>query len=198
LFIGWRQLRRYLLPAPSVKLPPSGASPWSRERPDMPWQQTDHSRTSGGPDMSRQQTATPWQQGRNNSGFTPPVPVVANGYGPQTSVITPAQGTGNGLLAYQTPFPQPGYAGPPPSYTMNAPQILSAVPAAGGFAPSNGSVPPVTDGFPVLPYASGPAVTNGQWTGRPTNATPEVNDPYLLEMIRQSREKGNTSGQPMG
>jgi len=156
LFMGWRQLRKYLLPEAPVKLPPSGASPWSRERQDSPWQQTDHSWSQESIGTPWQQTATPWQQMSNNSGFTPPGPAVANGYGPQTSMITPAQGIGNGLPPYQTQFPQPDYAGSPPAYGMDAQRVFSAVPMAGDFAPSNGNVPPVTDSFAAIPRAAGP------------------------------------------
>jgi hypothetical protein len=63
----------------------------------------------------------------------------------------------------------------------------SAIPfnAAANMVPmnnNNGALPP------ALPVA------NGQWTGSPTNAPPDVNDPYLLEMIQQYREKGSASG----
>jgi hypothetical protein len=169
LFIGWQQLRRYLMPVAPVKLPPSGAPPWSRERPNNPWKPMN-----------------------NNQGFPPSGPAVASAYGPATSPITP--------------YPYQG------------------APVAGNFAPSNGNFPPVTDGFPALPHASdperaipfnaapymvpmnnnngalppAPPVTNGQWNGSPTNAGPDINDPYLVEMIREYREKGNAPGQPIG
>ena len=76
LFIGWRQLRKHLMPATLVKLPPSGAPPWSRERAD---------------NLSKQVN--------NNQGFIPPGPAIAGAYRPATSPIIPHQGnSNNGLL----------------------------------------------------------------------------------------------------
>jgi hypothetical protein len=162
LFIGWRQLRGHLLPAPPVKLPPSGASPWSRERTDTPWRQTN-----------------------NNQGFPPPNPAVTNGYGPVSSGIMPPSGTQQGIPAPQTGFPYHDYTGPPPSYSMDAPRGYPGTPttqyeryeehvsAARGypgtpttvsFAPDSGNLPPVinasfppiTDEFASIPRATDP------------------------------------------
>ena len=191
LFIGWQLLRRHLMPVAPVKLPPSGAPPWSRVRPDSP--------------LRGQGTNNTWNPMNNNQRFIPPGPAFTNGYGPVTSAIMPHQGSRQG-------FPQ--------------------TPMAGNFAPSNGnfppvtrvSSPPVTDGFTVLPRATGPEgaipfrqetpmvpsmnnnngtlppappVTNGQWTGNQPLATPDANDPFLRELIRQYRERDSASGQPL-
>lgn len=106
-----------------------------------------------------------------------------------------------------------------------APEAGNFAPSYGNIPPvTDAGSPPVTDGFPALPQASDPEralpfnaaaymgpmnndngalppaqpVTQGQWTGSPTSAPPDVNDPYLLEMIRQYREKDSASGQPTG
>jgi hypothetical protein len=203
LFIGWRQLRRHLLPAPAVKLPPSGASPWSRERTDIPWGQTN-----------------------NNQGFPPPDPAVTNGYGSVSSGIMPPSGTQQGFPAPQTGFSYHDYAGPPPSYGIDAPRGYPGTPTTVSFAPASGNLPPITNAsfppvtneFASIPRATGPEkavrfnrstrlvpmnnndnaalpaappVTNGQRAGN-------FNDPYLREMVRHYGQKGQDIGQQTG
>ena len=192
LFIGWQLLRRHLMPVAPVKFRPSGAPPWSRERPGNP--------------LSGQGMNNTWNPVNNNRRFTPPGPAFTNGYSPVTSAIMPHQGIRQG-------FPQTPMAG-------------NFAPSNGNFPPVTGvSSPPATDGFTVLPRAAGPErtipfrqptpmvppmnntngtlppappVTNGQWTGNPPLATPDVNDPFLRELMRQYRENGSAPGQPMG
>jgi hypothetical protein len=210
LFIGWRQLRGHLLPAPPVKLPPSGAPPWSRERTDTPWRQTN-----------------------NNQGFPPPDPAVTNGYGPVSSGIMPPSGTQQGFPVPQTGFPYQDYAGPPPSYSMDATRGYPGTPTTVSFAPDSGnlppvtnaSFPPVTDEFASIPRATNPEkavhfnrstrlvpmnnndnaalpgappVTNGQWAGNSNGRVPNFNDPYLREMIQQYSQKGQDTFEPTG
>jgi hypothetical protein len=126
------------------------AAPWSRERTDIPW--------------SREHTDIPWGQTNNYQGFPPPDPAVTNGFGPVSSGIMPPSGTRQGIPAPQTGFPYHDYAGPPPSYGMDAPREYPGAPTTVSFAPvsgnlppvTNASFPPVTDEFASIPRATGP------------------------------------------
>ena len=107
---------------------------------------------------------TPWQQMNNNQGFMPPDPAVTNGYGSLNTAIIPNQGTQEGLPVRQTGFPYYDYAGPPPSYGMDAPGGYPGTPTTAGFAPSSGNLAPptnasfrsATDEFAAIPRATDP------------------------------------------
>ncbi|HLH61675.1 MAG TPA: hypothetical protein VKV20_08330 [Ktedonobacteraceae bacterium] len=211
LFLGWWQLRKHLLPPQPAKLPPSGAPPWSRERP-----------------------LSPWEQAKKSQGATPGA-AIANQYGPVSSSIVPATHTAQGWPVPQpeNPYPgQPGYPGytppqfssgdePPRAYPEASTAALGMASSTGSFLPViDLSSLPVTGEFPSLSRATGPEKalrlkrstrlvpidshqTNGALPivppasdGQQDDQVPDLNDPYLKEMIRQYSEKGRAIKQP--
>lgn len=150
LGVGWLMFRRMLLPGAEVKLPPSGARPWSRTRAPSP----DGQGGAGGMNMEQFNRNAAAAFGAPSNGNMPS----PNGF----------EQFGNGVVP-----PNNGFA--PNMQGFDGPQMNFPGPASNGYAPqgngyggfSDGFIPPSPQIFPqseasMIPPGSGafPVINN--------------------------------------
>ncbi len=184
-FIGWWLLRKRLLPVKKVKLPPSGANPWSRVRTsNTPWNM--HSNGSTQPASSNNQLyngPAPWGQ---NSVSPTGIPFDRNIAPPINNVAPTPYGFGQTSMQNDfAPSSQLSFSG------LNQMHNASAIPAP--------SKPGVNS-----PQAMDNNSNNGdetdadaykQWLHNNLAGAPDLNNPYLHELIKQYSDKSRAARQ---
>ncbi len=178
LFIGWWLLRKHLLPNNTVQLPPSGANPWSRVRPND----------------ARSTNVNVTSQSDDNSSQLPksPMPFVNNSIAP-TSIpfnnivalpeidIAP---TPNGFVQANTNSLAPSLSQKPPNKLNQIPNV-QLIPIPGPTTSEldtqqtlgkNGNSVTASDGYE-------------QWLSNNFTGTSDLNDPYLKELLKQFSDK---------
>jgi hypothetical protein len=184
-FIGWWLLRKRLLPVKKVKLPPSGANPWSRVRTSNTlWNM--HSNGSTQPASSNNQLyngPAPWGQ----HSVTPVgIPFNRNIAPPINNVAPTPNGFGQTSMQYDfAPSSQLSFS------SFNQMHNASAIPA-----PSK----PEVNGL----QATDNNTNNGdetdvdaykQWLHNNRTGAPDLNNPYLHELIKQYSDKSRAARQ---
>jgi hypothetical protein len=166
-FIGWWLLRKHLLPVKNVKLPPSGADPWCRVRVnDTSW------------NMNVNGSTQPF--GSNNQLSNGPVPwghtsvaLAPYGFGqiyPQNNFAPGSQLSFNGLDQIHNAPVMPAPAKP----EINGPQAMG-----NNYNDSYGRE---EDAYQ-------------QWLRNNPEGTPDINNPYFKELIKQYSDKSRAARQ---
>ena len=172
LLIGWWLLRKRLLPINTVQLPPSGANPWSRVRPnDTLATHVNGAFQHDGNYAQLSNSQVPWG---NNS-------------------IAPTVITFNKNVATPTPsrFAQANTNSFAPSVGQYPPNELNQIPnvqliSAPGPATSETNIPQTLGKNGNSVNASD---AYEQWLRNNSTGTPDLNDPYLKELLKQFSDK---------
>ena len=164
-FIGWWLLRKRLLPVKNVKLPPSGADPWSRVRAsDTPW------------NMNVNGNTQPFSN--NNQLSSDPV------FWGHTSVVPTLYGSG------QT-YPQNNFA-PGSHLSINGSNHIHNAPAMPGPAkPGVNEYQAIGNNVNASYRREEDAYQ--QWLRNNPERTQDLNNPYLKELIKQYSDKSRTA-----
>lgn len=194
LGVGWLMFRRMLLPQAEVKLPPSGARPWSRTRAPNP------DSLSGVSSMNMEQfnrnAAVAFGAPSNGNmpspgGFEP----FGNGVVPPSNSFTPNM---QGFDGPQMNFPAPASNGYVPQGNSYGGFSDGFIPSSPQIFPQSESsmIPPGSGAFPVINNTNGFAPASSAFNamyGLPGG--PDLNDPHLDEVIRQYSQKGQPAQQ---
>lgn len=182
-FIGWWFLRKRLLPVKKVKLPPSGAKPWSRVRAsNAPWNMYNNGSTQpAGSNYQFSNDPAPW--GQNSSAATG-IPYNRNSAPPMNNGSPTPYGFGQSSTqndiasSIQLPF-------------NSVPQMHTtpAIPA-----PSNGANRYQADGYSVNSVERHTDAYN-QWSHNKPEGTPDLNNPHLQAVIKQYSDKSRAARQ---
>ncbi len=184
-FIGWWLLRKRLLPVKKVKLPPSGADPWSRVRTsDTPWNMNVNGSTQpAGSNNQLSNGPAPWG---HNSVATTGIPFNGNIAPSNSSVApTPYRFVQTNTQSDLTSSSQLSFSG------LN--QILNA-----------SAIPTPAKPEANRPQATGNSINDSyemdaeayeQWLHNNPEGTPDLNNPYLKELIKQYSGKSRAARQ---
>lgn len=175
-FIGWWLLRKRLLPVKKVKLPPSGAKPWSRVR------------ASNAP-LNMYNNGSTQPAGSNNQFSNAPAP-----WGQNSSAATGIPYNGNSAPPMNNGYPTPyGFeqtntqndAASSTQLSFNSlHQMRNTIPA-----PSNGVNRPQATGYNFHHNVEGDTDAHNQWVQNKPEGAPDLNNPYLQAVIKQYSDK---------
>lgn len=166
-FIGWWLLRKRLLPVKKVKLPPSGANPWSRVRTSNPQWNTNVNSNTLPFGSNHQESNNPAFWGHTS---IPPTPYGSSQTYPQNNFAPGSQPSFNGLHQIQNTPVRPAPARP----EGNRPQAM-------------GNINHESYGREESTYQ--------QWLRNNPEGTSDINNPYLKEIIKQYSDKSRAAYQ---
>ncbi len=166
-FIGWWLLRKRLLPVKKVKLPPSGANPWSRVRTSNPQLNTNVNAVTL-PFGSNHQLS-------NNPAFWGHTSIAPTPYG-----------------SSQT-YPQNNFA-PGSQLSFNGVHQIQNTPVIPAPARPEGNGPQAMGNMNNESYGREES-TYQQWLRNNPEGTSDINNPYLKEIIKQYSDKSRAAYQ---
>lgn len=181
-FIGWWLLRKRLLPLKKVKLPPSGAKPWSRVRvSNAPWNIYNNGSTQpAGSNNQFSNAQAPW--GQNSSAATG-IPYNRNS--------TPPKYNGSPIPhRFGQTSTQNDVASSTQLSFNSLHQMHNTIPA-----PSNGVNRPQASGYSIHNNVERDTDVHNQWVHNKPEGAPDLNNPYLQAVIKQYSDKSRAARQ---
>lgn len=184
LLIGWWLLRKRLLPNNTVKLPPSGADPWSRVRSNDIWAPNVNGVFQ--PDGNNALLSNSQVHLENNSVAPTGIPFNKNGALPYSNIAP----TPNGFIQANTNNLTPSADQFPPN-ELNQINNAKLIPVSGPVT-SETNIPQVLG---KNGNSTNTADAYEQWLHNNSAETPDFKDPYLKELIKEFSNKTQATHQ---